>query len=270
VAIYEVQTEDGKRYSIVTETPVKDGPEGEAQLRRLLAQQIRWREANANTPGALAEQVIGGGRDAVQSWIATPWDIVNTVSELFVSPDPPGPGPRRQIVPTFTAPELAPVAPPFSRTEQVVRTGSQVGVHLLASLLYPSVRKLVSRAIGMGGPVSSVRATPLLFETKRAVAKGGDSPGTWSRLPSTAPRVPTLAEAGEILTRPASEAVQNTARLFGISTDAIKDMTQQQALRTKAEIMSRLGSLETAILREQSTPIAELLDRLDAQLLRYR
>jgi hypothetical protein len=210
----------------------------------------------------------GGAADAAQDWINTPFNIANVVGE-FINPMAPHPS-RQRVIPTLTAPQLPPIDPPFSRTEQVARTGSQVGVHLLASLLYPSVREWVSRAIGMGGPVSSVRATPLLFEPGRAVAKGGDSAGPWSRLPSTAPMVPTLAEAGEILTRPASEAVQNTARLFGISADAIQTMSQQQALRTKAEIMSRLGSLETATLREQSTPIAELLDRLDAQILRYR
>jgi hypothetical protein len=254
---YEVDLDDGRRFEIEVDQDIPDTDAGRSTLARLVERELAFQRATRNTAGSLLGQAIGGVRDAVQGAIDTVPGIANTVTE-FLSPDPPG-GPRRRVVPEVQTPQLPDTEPPQTGLEQGVRIGTTVATDLAAGLLAPGVRERAARLL-FGEP-PTVRPAPLMFEPGRPVARSA---------PAGQKLVPTLAVPGA--SQELSEGAMRLAQLFDIPfrPQDIQKMTLDQALHAKGRLVNRLSPYDYAELMSSDTPVAELIQAIEAQILRYR
>jgi hypothetical protein len=295
---YEVETADGV-FEIELEGELPEGPEGERILQRLLQQQLRQQPALpdptqvptvADDAAALlrtgkqaATQILGGVRDSVQSLIDLPVQIGNVITE-YVSPDAPG-GPRRRLVPEVQSPQLPDTAPPQSGWEKALRFGGQALGDAAGAMLLPGVRRGVGAVAKKLRPPGHTLGKELMFEpgsVARDIAeqqlrkpKLDYEPGApaakgqreWH--PSGVGSVPaakTLGEVPELLKTVPSEGERNLARLFGFEAEAIPDMSQIQTLQYR----NRLAGVTDYATQTEPGPLRDLLERLEAQILRYR
>jgi hypothetical protein len=259
MATYEITLENDQKYLVDIEGELPPGERGQQLLQRALQDQLRWQAATQNTPGSIAEQLVGGGRDALQSWISAPTDLLNVVLGEAASPDPPG-GPRRRLVPELPPlTQLPTVQPPQTKIEAGARIAGQAGVDILGMLAgSPGLRQALSRALF---PFPQRPPTPLLFEPRAAVARGGIA---------GAKPVGTVAPAqGALLGELSTEAV-NTARALGLpeSMDMIKSLSLQDALRERGKILRLLG--DDLGLAEEGTAIGEILSAVEQRVLSFR
>jgi hypothetical protein len=256
MAVYEVETDQGT-FEIEVDREVPDTPEGRKVLARLVARELAFQRSTRNSAGTIVGQMVGGVRDAAQQVLDLPAQIGNVISE-FVSPDAPG-GPRRRVVPEVQAPQLPEVEPPQTKLEKGVRVGSQVATTLAASLLAPGVRDRAARLL-FGEP-PTVRPVPLMFEPGRPVARSA---------PAGQKPVPTLAVPGA--SQELSEGAMRLAQLYDIPfrTRDIQKLSLEQALRAKGRLVNRLSPYDYAELMSSDTPVAELIQAIEAQILRYR
>jgi hypothetical protein len=251
---YEAELEGGQRVRVHLPYELPDGPKGEELLR----QAVREHVAQQQMPLAVARQVLGGVRDAAQSAIDWPGQIVNTIGE-FVSTTPPGgPGPRPRVVPELTMPQLPDTRPPATGLERGVRTGSALAADVLGMLLIPAIRGQVSKMIF--GQAPTMRSVPRMFEEGRAVAKS--APTGWRT-------VETLARPTGVLAEELPEGARNLGRMFGLpsSTAEITALSQQQALASRRVLLEKVG--DPALLVEDG-PVKWLAEALEYQALRYR
>ena len=73
--------------------------------------------------------------------------------------------------------------------------------------------------------------------------------------------------------RPLSEGAKRTAKIFDISINNTGDvitMTLEQATQARRRILSRLGVDGVRLAEQPGTPIFELMQAIEAQILRHR
>ncbi len=279
---YRVKTDQGT-FALEVDQAIPDTPQGRAVMQRLVAHQLAEQESRAfaqrdfpvaTAVGDIGRGVVGGMRDAAQQIIEVPVSILNTITE-FISPDPPGPpGSRRRLVPEVAAPQLPDFDPPRPGLERGVRTGTNITTDAALALLVPGMRRALARRLRIlgSGFKRPRQGVPLMFETthpqfssKRAVAR--QRPGQ--------PAIKTLAtvESQPPLLRPLSEGAKRTAKLFDISINNTGDvitMTLEQATQARRRILSRLGVDGVRLAEQPNTPIGELMQVIEAQILRHR
>jgi hypothetical protein len=211
-----------------------------------------------NTPKSIGRQIVGGGRDAVQSWLDWPTSMLNVVSE-YVNTQPPHATRQRQV-PELAAPvQLPTVREPATSLERGVRLGSQLSTDVLSTLMLPAVRAWAAQKI-FGVP-ATMKSVPLLYEDRRVVSRPTTGWGP----------VPTLARPGGPLAEPLSEGAVNVSRLLALpdTVEGIARMSQAEAARARG-VLQRVASGDPGLLTDASTPLGQLYLAVEQQLLRYR
>jgi hypothetical protein len=258
---YEVETDQGT-FQLEVDQPVPEGEPGQRMLEGLVAEQLQAEAfERRNYPvktavGDIGRGIVGGVRDFGQQFIDLPVDIFNAISELYLSPDPPG-GPRRRMVEDLQAPQLPDVGEQRSGLEQGVRTGTTIATDVLVSTFaVPALRRaFLTKLLG------SQRGVPLMFEPGATAARAANR---------FEKGVKTLAEVTteSILDTPPSTGAHNLSRLvFDFNASDIPKMTLTRAINARKRILTKIPDFD---LQQSGGPLGELLERLEAQILRHR